>query len=216
MGTIIKVIRYCSHCGNRAPQTIVHTEDHDEEVYTTDNELCGVNTYRNHVTVCGTCSKILIYEQEINPFYESDPWSLGAGELIWPKLIKFDLSVVPKSIIQIYEEACKIKPLAPSAFVVQIRRALEAICIEQGVGDKPSLHASLRELTNQGKLPPLLSEVTNIIKLIGNVGAHANGPPIYSKHVEIIDDFFRVLIEYLYIAPSKLLKFKEEADKFNS
>jgi len=211
----IESIKYCLHCGNKAPQKIVFLKEFISD-YAEDNNgeeipiLFGVD----YILECQTCSRLSLYETEgceqgeiQKSFYQS--------KRMWPtNNLDLDSFGVPKDVLDTYVEASKIKFIAPNAFAVLMRRALEVICIDQGVSEKKSLHESLKRLTALGKLPPLLSEVSNIIKIIGNAGAHAVGPPIYRLHILAIDDFFRVVLEYLYVAPSKLEKFKKESEKF--
>lgn len=62
---------------------------------------------------------------------------------------------------QIYEEARAIKQRSPSSFVVQIRRALEAVANEQGA-EGNSLMAKTQWLIKQGLLPEVFAEMTHI------------------------------------------------------
>lgn len=138
--------------------------------------------------------------------------SFNNANLTWPLVIEND-AAVPKIVLKIYKEASYIKVKSPSAFVVHIRKALEAICNDQGITGKTKLYKKLQKLSSLGKLPSLLSEVTDVIKLIGNAGAH-HGPDVHNYHAGIVDDFFRLVLQYLYIAPAKLNKFKSEIEKF--
>ncbi len=211
-----RCILFCMHCGNNAPHKIVFQKDFVSD-YIEDEDEClrtPVAWGVDYLVECQTCSRLSFYENLdcdlanlANSFYTS--------KLVWPVAnIEVFSSEVPKSILSIYSEASRIKFLAPNAFAVMIRRALEAVCLDQGVTKHTTLHKSLQELAKQGKLPPLLGEVTDVIKTIGNAGAHAISPPIFNYHVSVIDDFFRVIMEFLYIAPNKLKKFKEEAEKY--
>lgn len=217
----IEMVRYCVHCENHVTQRVVYQQESIGDFGIDDEgELMPLYRYMNFVAVCATCDGLSIRVGEVSTEHPLDDGdnrrSFWESKLAWPKKLNFDASFIPESIAEIYQEALKIKNLAPNAFVVQIRRALEAICLDQGIINKGTLHESLKKLTGLGRLPPLLSEVTNVIKMIGNAGAHVGKLPISYVHVSAIDDFFRVVLEYLYIAPSKLNKFKEEVDKFKS
>jgi len=211
-----KTIRYCPHCGNRAPQEVIYKYDFYEDILD-EETVIDILHHLRLIARCETCDDILLYYV---PSYHIDELDKGIlspfafAVLQWPILAKFDTKAVPEKILKIYDEAAKIKLLAPNAFVVLIGRALEIICIYQGIDGKIPLQKKLKKLTELGKLPSLLSEVTNIIRLIRNAGAHAIGPNISNQHASAIDDFFRVIIEYLYIAPYKLKQFKDEAEKF--
>jgi hypothetical protein len=214
----IKNIRYCSHCGNTAPQRVSYERRYLADYTEENGEIIPLLWGHNFIAICGTCDRILLYADE-EYSHEDDPQyniikSFVKSKQVWPQSKISNLHSLPKKILDIYEEALKIKLISPNAFVVQIRKALEAICIDQGLLGRETLHQKIKKLTENGRLPQLLSEVTDIIKVIGNAGAHALGFPIYKSHVSVIDDFFKIVLEYLYITPSKLLKFKNESSKF--
>ena len=51
--------------------------------------------------------------------------------------------------------------------------------------------------------------MTDVLRLLGNIGAHAVEQSIKPIHVIVIDDFFHLIIEYVYVAPSKLKEFRD-------
>lgn len=211
------VIRYCVHCGHGSPQKIVHEKDYISDWVEMDGDEVPLMHGIYYVSMCVTCNNLLLYANDFIDEYSKKYSKIELfrkANLLWPNVERLDTSSIPKEIIDIYSEASKIKFLSPGSFVVQIRRALEAICIDQGVMGGRTLHDNLRELTSIGKLPPLLSEVTNVIKVIGNAGAHVTENSICQSHAKIVDDFFKVVLEYLYVAPAKLKKFKEEISTF--
>ena len=61
-------------------------------------------------------------------------------------------SSVPSAIVKVYEEAYRIKAIAPNAYAGQIRRALEAISEDRGA-TKGTLQARLKELSDKGEIP---------------------------------------------------------------
>lgn len=233
----IRGVRYCVYCCNHAPQKVVYESEGPGDFDAVDDKLIPIYYDRNFIVTCGTCSKLSLYVDECidhedteddssspnPPCEKKDPVAISRrsfwrAKLFWPNKPKpnlnLDFTAIPNDVIEIYREASGIKSLGPTAFVVQIRRALEAICLDQGVKER-TLNASLQKLIDEGRLPALLGEITNVIKVIGNAGAHAGCPPVLHSHVLAIDDFFRIVLDYLYIAPSKLKKFKAEAEKFN-
>ena len=166
-----------------------------------------------YIACCETCNQILLYhnwaegsEPETSHFYTSN--------LVWPESGKLHPSV-PEKIADIYQEAVRIKEVAPNGFAVQIRRALEAICEDRGA-NKGTLFKSLVQLSERGEVPPNLVEVTDLLRLIGNIGAHASDKSVHPLLVQTIDDFFRAIIEYVYIAPSKVKEFRKRLDQFRS
>lgn len=44
--------------------------------------------------------------------------------------------------------------------------------------------------------------------MVGNLGAHDAEKDVASSDVQVVDEFFRAIIEYLYVARSKVAKVK--------
>lgn len=192
---------HCPHCGNRAPQ-----------------ELKGLCSHRHNqdgshhffLTQCLTCAEGLLYRHvdpgNAMPRISHGNFELSEYELVWP--IPAGLhSCVPDSVKNVYLEAAAIKSLAPNAFANQIRRALEAVCKDRGATQRV-LAKSLNELADRGEIPQTLSEMTDVLRKLGNVGSHAGDEAIAPEYVDVIDEFFRAIIEYVYIAPHKVNEFK--------
>jgi hypothetical protein len=135
-------------------------------------------------------------------------------KLLWPESGVSHESI-PEKVSTIYEEAARIKNIAPNAFAVQIRRALEAVCEDRGA-QKKVLQAMLKELSDRHEIPPVLAEMTDVLRLLGNIGAHAADQSVRPSQVYALDEFFRAVVEYVYIAPSKLKEFRERLEKIKS
>jgi hypothetical protein len=116
-------------------------------------------------------------------------------------------SSVPSNVRAVYREASGVKRLAPNAFAVLLRRALESICEDRGV-KHGVLARRLQMLAERGEIPPLLAEVSDVVRILGNVGAHASDVSVTPPDTWALDEFFRAIIEYVYVAPSKLEKYK--------
>ena len=202
----IRRVAFCPHCGNRAPQRLIHTQEYEEQGYSMNGSLIDdVDlTCVCYVAVCETCNNILLYQAFIN-IPEDENFHLT--DLIWPDRGVLHRAV-PKAITECYAEAARIKNLAPNAFAVQIRRALEALCDDRGT-KKGTLQHRLRDLASRGEIPPVLVEMTDVLRLLGNIGAHAADQSVKPGHVHSIDGFFRAIIEYVYVAPSKLKEFHD-------
>src|SRR5205823_1359429 len=134
------------------------------------------------------------------------------GDLVFPPSGELHKSV-PERVAKIYKEAARIKNLAPNAFAVQIRRALEALCEDRGA-QKGVLQKQLKELAERGEIPTKLAELTDVLRLVGNIGAHASDEEVKPWQVYAMDEFFRTVIEYVYVAPGKLNEYKESLDLF--
>lgn len=102
-----------------------------------------------------------------------------------------------------------MKKISPTAFAVMVRRALEYMCLDQKAAGK-SLHKQLEDLAKRKIIPDTLAEMSDSLRLLGNLGAHASNFKIGREDTAIIDDFFMALLEYVYIAPEKIKSFKEK------
>jgi len=209
---IIRRVAFCPHCGNRAPQRLIHTQEHEEQGYSMNGSLTDVHLPSAcYVAVCETCNNVLLYQAVIH-IVEDENFHLA--DLIWPDRGVLP-EAVPKAIAECYAEAARIKNLAPNAFAVQIRRALEALCDDRGT-KKGTLQHRLQDLASRGEIPPVLVEMTDVLRLLGNIGAHAADQSVKPGHVQAIDDFFRAIIEYVYVAPSKLKEFRDRLADFGA
>ncbi len=186
-------IAYCPHCGNTTPQSFVgEAQNRDHFKYVT--------------TQCQTCLHALLYFRRLEYVDPERNERLSKFTLRWPAAEALH-PAVPVSVAQHYNEASKIKVLAPNAFASSIRRALEALCKDRGA-TKKTLALNLQYLADQGEIPATLSEMTDILRALGNIGSHAGEESILPEHVDVIDEFFRAVIEYVYIGPFKVREFK--------
>jgi len=161
------------------------------------------------VAVCETCGHVLVYDNPGDQFEEKE---FHYCNLVYPKSGRLHHSV-PETIRSVYEEAHRIKEIAPNAFAVQIRRALEAICEDRNA-KKGNLQKRLEELSSKGEMPPVLSEASDALRLLGNIGAHGINDSVHPLQASAMDEFFRAIVEYVYVAPSRLAEFKERIHKY--
>jgi hypothetical protein len=202
----VRRVDFCPHCGNRTPQTQVHSQRFSAIAWRKDGNISEDRRFigEQYVLVCGTCEQLLVYvDYQIEP----EHLALARAELVYPEQDELD-SAVPEVVALIYEEAARIQTLAPNAYAVQVRRALEAICDDRGVR-RGSLHERLRELTSQGVIPPVLSEMTDVLRIIGNIGAHHSAMVLAQPDVWAIRQFFLAIVEYVYVGPRKLKEFQD-------
>lgn len=97
---------------------------------------------------------------------------------------------------------------APNSFAVQIRRALEAICVERGKLGR-NLNQDLTELAKDGVFPPILADIAHELRRIGNAGAHSKDVAVLEEQVPAIDDFFHLQISYVYDARARLEQYRK-------
>jgi Domain of unknown function (DUF4145) len=200
-------ISYCPHCGNTSPHHLVHTQPYLERLWSTSDPKDHIDEEAVYfVAVCKTCNEVLVY----GGLKDSDAGEFDGAVLVWPQ---FGLDhAVPERIRQIYEEASRIENIAPNAFAVQIRRALEAVCIDRGA-TRGSLVQNIHELANRGEIPKTLVEASDLLRLIGNIGAHAGDRDVHRPQAHSLDRFFRAIVEYLYVSPKRIEQFRASLEK---
>lgn len=198
-------VAYCPHCGNTTPQELM---GQTQSLHNRDG------SHHYFLTRCGTCLEALLYRHvdPANGMLETSPglFSLGRYTLVWPEIETLPSSV-PVSVRKCYAEAVLIKWRAPNAFASQIRRALEIMCRQRGANDRILAH-NLRELARHGEIPPALAEATEVTRLLETAGSYTGENDVDPEYVEVIDDFFRAIVEYVYVAPSRMNQLNARLD----
>ncbi|MBS7806566.1 DUF4145 domain-containing protein [Variovorax sp. PCZ-1] len=190
----------CPHCGNKTPHRSVFSHSYVGDWYGTNGKLTDDPPTSNYSGYsCTTCGDLSIYET--HDFDTGDE-----PTLVFPSGVDLDDSI-PEIVASNYRESKRVQKVSPNAFAVLIRRSLEALCDDRGVAPG-SLHARLKTLADNGEIPPVLVEVTDVLRTLGNSGAHNTGQKVTVPLTWQMDKFFRTLVEYVYVAPKKLKEFR--------
>lgn len=203
-------VAFCPHCGNTAPQRLVFSHHFEDKGWAMADTAPRNMTFPTvaYLTICETCDNVLLYGVTWN-IPEDDDFTKSF--LLYPISSQLHHSV-PTRVKEIYAEASRIQRIAPNAFAVQIRRALEAVC-EDRKAPEGTLYKRLQYLASRGDIPPTLAEATDLLRLLGNVGAHAGSSNVQPGYVFPLDEFFRAVVEYVYVAPSKISDFQQHVTK---
>lgn len=202
-------VLYCPHCGNKSIQTTLLEQQYKEIVYVGPEAQEETFDATYTVTRCESCNRLLVYTA-CEEFADETP----LGDLVYPKQPLFSRDV-PENVRRIHAEAARVKHVSPLAYVILARRVLEEICQVKGV-NKPNLSQALSELASQGVIPKTLAEATTLIRLVGNAGAHASDMKITVPQVWAVENLIEALIEYLFVAPSRIEGFKQSLDHAKS
>lgn len=191
---------FCPNCGNVSRHRVIHEHSY-RAAAGAGREIDSVFI----VASCETCNEPLVYVWTIDghaaggePFHEAD--------LVWPDDGELH-SAVPPVIRETYREAIRIQRLTPTAFAVQVGRALEYLCKDRKTGGT-TLQKQLDSLAKRGEIPGALTKMSSTIRILRNSGAHATGVKVSELDAEAIDGFFRSVIEYVYVAPFKLEEYR--------
>jgi hypothetical protein len=196
----------CPHCGNRTPHKLVFEHTYTTVWYGSDGKPSeGPDPASVYLIFeCSTCHDISLYDY-VEFENEED------AALRYPKGDTLDKSV-PTSVANNYREAKRVQQVSPNAFAVLIRRALEAMCDHRGI-PTGRLQQRLEELARRGEIPPVLAEITSVLRTLGNSGAHNTNQNVTVPMTWKMDEFFTALIEYVYVAPSRLKEFTKKVSK---
>jgi hypothetical protein len=197
--------RCCPHCGNTTKHEVLYECSAPQTCYDSDGQLEksleGDVQLAYALLRCTTCRDVTLLSQLDFADWEN-PW------LEYPSDYNLD-PCVPAIVASNYREAKRVQTMSPNAFAVLVRRALEALCDDQGVSNG-TLAARLKELADKGAIPGNLAEISSVLRELGNAGAHHTSQRVTVPLTWTMDQFFRVLIEYVYVAPHKLNSFQEE------
>ncbi len=206
-------IAFCPHCGNITTQISLYTHVF-ESVYTFFDKEHDIEYDKKiqeqfYLAICGTCKGALLYSGDFGvPVSMEEVFK--QSYLIWPQQ-KILSEKIPEKIRRYYEEAIRIKMIAPNAYAGQIRKCLEALCDDRNI-KQGSLFIRLDELALRGEIPKHFIEMANILRFFGNIGVHSieTNTPI---PVDTIEDFFIAIIEYVYGFPSRIEEIKQSYKK---
>jgi hypothetical protein len=211
--------RLCSHCNNTCAYDVVFKAtveklwedgsvwmESDDDAWVKGEWLTDYEPYQYCVVQCTVCGHLSLLG-EFDPLGNSEIHELAQ---LYPTSAELS-TAVPESIRKTYLEAATIRVRAPHAYAGQIRRALELVCKDKDATGH-NLFQQIASLTRMGILPATLAEMTDLIRQIGNASVHSEGQRISVFTTDLIDDFFRAVVEYVYIAPSKIAELKRMLD----
>lgn len=204
-------VSFCPHCGNETPHRLLFSHEGRLLGYDEAGERSAEDVpVMYYVASCGTCSELLLYTavfgDNISTFENGEETTLA-----YPLTTSLP-EHVPIAVREAYEEAARIRSVAPNAYAVMIRRALEAVCDDRGVS-QGHLQKRIAILAQRGELPPTLAEITSMLRVLGNAGAHSTGKKLTVPMTWGMAEFFEAIIEYIYIGPKKLNDFRKQLER---
>ena len=215
----------CPHCENTTEQTLLYTYEYLFDISYMNSDRSKLEVPAAYfLFMCSTCDELILYHVD-SLYPETWPiWSAGndwADPARYDELFKregklcnmypswrhwINNSSIPVAVRQHYLDASNNKA-RPNVFVSQIRSALEAICDDKGIG-RGKLSHRLRTLAAQEKLPAVIISIAHELRELGNIGAHSGNHKVEPDVVGWVSELFRSLIEYLYVTPGNLKKFR--------
>jgi len=210
----IEEIMTCLHCGNKAAQKQIARYDQDVSlgIWAGGEEILTDNYV--FLFECKTCKGLslkTIYSETVD---SSGYINFDGMNSLYPISKEFPENM-PFNIVKSYKEARKVKRISPVAFSILIRKSLEELCKDRKAKGK-TLKGKIEYLAKNNILPSSFIKMVNSIRTFGNIGAHEIEVDLTEEQVDILDDFFIALIEYVYIAPNKMKKLQDSLKKKGS
>lgn len=208
-----KKLLQCFHCGNLTIHTLVFQDSGNlffDEIPDWEWKLKKMyEKFNFHSYKCSTCGGINLiggFDLGLSKI------QTGEDERLYPKGPNIlppyhqrgeESQPIPEKLVKIYEEIWFLKHQVPNAFGNQIRRCLEFICQDKKAsGD--TLHNQLIDLSKKGFLPGFFQDITRIIRIVGNIWSHSMERDLDYWDVELLDEFFKITVDYIYVIPSRL------------
>jgi hypothetical protein len=197
-------MKYCPYCGSDKGIEFRYLSKYEDECFLQNLNDPYIYEHTGHMFVseCLNCKRLMLGDDYGG---ELPPNLFDKAELIYPKNFITNQSI-PEEVRVTYENAKRIQHLNAEAFALSIRKCVEIICKLNGI-EKGGLASKLKKLCIKLSLPSLILEAADCIRIVGNQAAHdiENIHPINARN---IDDFFGILIEYIYILPARLKHFE--------
>jgi hypothetical protein len=208
-----KIILTCPHCGNKTPMNLLNKY----EKVTTEELFAGHEAQFNdifEVFECPVCKGFHLFHTHWNTeeaYYEGFN-IYEEGKVLYPYTERLNLYALPKAVRGAYESALRVQNIDEVSCVITLRRTLEMVCKDKGA-TKGSLYDKLKNLQKEGVLPPLMGDLSKVIKDIGNMAAHGDEVTFDKYMVERIFRFTNKILEYVYILPKEMKRIKQELEE---
>jgi hypothetical protein len=207
-----KVILTCPHCGNK---TLMELLNRYEKVTTLSLHYSEEAQFHDifEVFECPVCEGFHLFHTHWNTeeAYHEDYDIYEDGTVLFPKTEKVNLYSLPANVKSAYESAIKVKNIDNTICVMALRRTLEMVCKDKGAVSG-QLHHKLNQLQQKGILPPLMGDISKIIKDFGNMAAHGDQVKFDKRIVESMFNFTNKILEYVYILPREMKRAKNELE----
>jgi hypothetical protein len=196
----------CRNCNNETVQDIISTVD-SKGIWYSSVKPEETEEFDEHyvLTKCRTCKRISLYFA-INDINDVSEWSL-----CFPNFREFT-DDVPQRVLKIYNEALRVELVSQTAYSILTRKVIELLCKDKGAKGK-DLKSKLKSLVDRNIIPKPIYEMADSIRIIGNIGAHDEEVKLNMFEIQTIKDFIMALLEYVYVAPSKIKKLKESIER---
>lgn len=192
----------CPHCLATAkfyPEFYVRVNSGEKEY--------GLATDHHYLCKCDHCSDIVYVK-----FWEVDfdpDWAFRY-ETHYPLILDDPSSILPKTVSISFAEAGRcLNARAAIATVVMCRRTIEAVVANQGAKKNVPLATSIRALVASRQLPDAFGALADLVRVVGNVGAHASEETVEFDQAREMYGLTRELVNAIYIMPDRVASLRK-------
>jgi len=174
-----------------------------------EDDLEFSKTYKLYACpICNNVTLLHIYTDEsmINWSYNGEREQYNEEKILFP-ITSLESNAMPKEVKEAFEAALKIRNIDNNLCLMALRRTLELILLNKGA-TKWGLKEKIEEIAAKGILPDALKEASKFTKFLGDSAAHGNGSETSLNDVNTMIEFVEYIIEYLYILPHKIERYK--------
>ncbi len=201
-------MKFCPYCNSDKGLILKYFSDYSDECFSANLNDPNIyeHTGRMFVSECSSCRRLILSDDFGGSL---EPNLAEKATILYPNLLLSH--AVPEEIRVTYSLAKRIQRLNTDAFIMQLRKCLEISCNLQGY-NKGNLVKKFSCLCKDLSLPHSLVEIGKQIRLFGNLAAH-EFEDFHPVTCQSIDEFFLILMDYIYILPSKVEWFKNFNNK---
>ena len=85
--------------------------------------------------------------------------------------------------------------------------------VEQYFEDLNRANSVLNDLVDKKVLPEMLDDACWVVRQLGNSAAHGDQTDFYRYEVERATEFVGALIDYIYVLPNRIARFKQKVEE---
>lgn len=197
---------FCPWCRQESLIRLVHWGQREYNFSAWENLRVGDQGGCYYLGECRRCRNPLLFKQAI-----AGPDEFPDSSLEWPRW-GFLHSSATSSVQAIYGRAFAVQKRSPSAYITQIRRALEALLDDLAV-PSGSLAVRVQAMRRNGTLPAPLLEAADLLRRLGNAATHHGAEDISYLYTHVANNLFRALVDYAYGLPQSLDEARAALDR---
>lgn len=188
----------CNHCGNIG---FMEVKGSFSKIYYMDNPFYDYpeELMEYFLLECPVCNKPVLVNKWKN--LAGDP--IEEYRLSYP-IQSHEFKYAPRQIQKSYEES---RDLYRKEFyeycLASLRILLEKIADDKNANGK-TLEKKIEDLARSNIIPTTIKDASNVVRQLGNKGAHGKGDNITKTQLDQLFSFIETIISYIYEIPGQL------------